>query len=92
MKEAYPKVQTLAVSVDVANEAGVDLAIAKTVETFGRIDVAVHAAGVGGGIGPTAELESKDLERILDINMKGVWFCERAVLRQMLTQELRDAT
>ena len=92
LKAAYPRVQTLAISVDVSKDTDVNLAVAKTVETFGRIDVAVHAAGVAGVNAATEETTTAQLDHVLNVNMKGVWYCERAVLKQMMKQELRNAT
>lgn len=91
LKTAFPRVQTLTLSVDVTKDKDVDLAIQKTVEAFGRIDVAVHAAGIATLPQSTAEVPNGDVDKVLDINLKGVWYCERAVLKQMLSQELRES-
>ena len=59
---------------------------------YGRIDVCFNAAGISGEVNPIVEMSSENLDRVLDLNLKGVWYCERAQIRQMLSQEMRDLT
>ena len=64
----------------------VEAAVADTVAAWGRIDCAVNAAGVEGA---TRELLDEDealYERTMDVNVRGVWLCMRAQIRQMLLQ------
>jgi NAD(P)-dependent dehydrogenase (short-subunit alcohol dehydrogenase family) len=83
-------VNVIRISIDVSKEEQVEQAVAATVEKFGRIDVCLNAAGISGKPGGVADLTVADLDKVLDVNLKGVWFCERAQIRQMLKQELRD--
>ncbi|KAF8847995.1 NAD(P)-binding protein [Acephala macrosclerotiorum] len=90
-----PLVKILQIATDCSSEPEVDAAVGKTVAEFGRLDVCVNAAGISsgsrtdGGKG-TAELESESMERVLGLNLMGVWLCERAQIRQFLRQEARD--
>lgn len=62
---------------------------------FGRLDVCFNAAGMGAGPeGPAAiaDTSSQNLDAVLGLNLRGVWLCERAEIRQMLKQEMRDVT
>ena len=83
-------VNAIPIAIDVGKEEQVEAAIASTVEKFGRIDVCLNAAGISGTFGGVVDLTIGDLDKVLDVNLKGVWFCERAQIRQMLKQELRD--
>lgn len=83
-------VDTIQIAIDVSKEEQVELAVAAAVEKFGRIDVCLNAAGISGKSGEVADLTVGDLNQVLDVNLKGVWFCERAEIRQMLKQEMRD--
>jgi NAD(P)-dependent dehydrogenase (short-subunit alcohol dehydrogenase family) len=71
--------------VDVRSEEAVAAAVAAAVSRFGRIDVLVNAAGVGGG-GNTHELPEAEWDRVVDINLKGSFLVAKHVLAQMLKQ------
>ena len=58
---------------DVANEADIEEAVAKTVETYGRLDGAFNNAGIGALGGPLAELENDVYEDVFRVNVRGVW-------------------
>ncbi|CAD6448326.1 e4e9f6e0-4703-4032-9674-aba4dc2ba673 [Sclerotinia trifoliorum] len=88
---SLPKKSTiLTLSYDVSVEDEVDRAMSETIQKFGRIDICFNAAGVLGKRTGTADAESVSLDNVLDVNLKGLWFCERAELRQFLKQEERD--
>ncbi|KAE8149901.1 hypothetical protein BDV25DRAFT_140350 [Aspergillus avenaceus] len=91
LKVQFPDVEVVIMQVDVTNEMIVDDAIGKTVAQFGRIDIAVHAAGISGIPMSTHEMSVSNYQKVIDINQTGVWLCQKAVIRQMLTQESRGA-
>jgi len=57
---------------------------------FGRIDVAVNAAGISGDIAKMGDQETENMHRVLGVNLKGVWFCEKAEIEVMMGQEKRE--
>jgi NAD(P)-dependent dehydrogenase (short-subunit alcohol dehydrogenase family) len=69
---------------DVADDAAVEGAIAKAVARYGRLDVAFNAAGVDGTQAPTAECTTENWDTIMSVNLRGLWFCLRHEIRQML--------
>ncbi|TVY80757.1 Levodione reductase [Lachnellula suecica] len=83
-------VEVLHIAIDVSKEELVEQAVAATVEKFGRLDFCFNAAGISGTNAGIADLTVEDLDKVLDINLKGVWLCERAQIRQMLKQEMRE--
>jgi NAD(P)-dependent dehydrogenase (short-subunit alcohol dehydrogenase family) len=87
-----PSATVLQIGADCSQEAEVEAAVSKTVETFGRLDVCFNAAGMSGDIKPMAEQSSSNLDNVLGLNLKGVWYCQRAQIKQMLKQEMRDVT
>ncbi|OBT53328.1 hypothetical protein VE04_05473 [Pseudogymnoascus sp. 24MN13] len=86
IKGAHPSIQILEHSLDVANEAKVQAAIAKTATEFGRIDVAVNIAGISHS-GLTHDCKTEEWRKVLGVNLDGLWFCQREEIRQMLAQE-----
>lgn len=74
------------VKADVANAAEVEAMVKKAVETYGRLDCAFNNAGIEGEIAPTAECTEANWERVIDIDLKGVWLCMKYEIQQMLRQ------
>ena len=75
------------VQADVSQAAAVEALIAAAVATYGRLDYAHNNAGVGqGGAALTAELGEATWDRVLGINLKGVWLCMKYEILQMLRQ------
>jgi NAD(P)-dependent dehydrogenase (short-subunit alcohol dehydrogenase family) len=62
------------------------------VDKFGRIDVAFLAAGISGSMEAFENSDVGALDRVLGVNLRGVWLCERAVVRVMVGQEERGLT
>jgi NAD(P)-dependent dehydrogenase (short-subunit alcohol dehydrogenase family) len=74
------------VTTDVAQAAQVEALVKQAVSTYGRLDCAFNNAGIEGVIQPTVEYGEADWDRVLAINLKGVWLCMKYEIQQMLTQ------
>ena len=74
-----------AVPCDVTDESQVQALYAASVAHFGRFDVAVHNAGLGGTV-PLVEMTDEQWSRVLDITLTGTFRCTRAALTHLLTQ------
>lgn len=86
LREIDSTIQILPLQANVASEKEVDDAIKQTVDKFGRIDVAVNVAGIGGANFRTSDCDLSEWRKVMDINIDGVWRCQRAELRAMLQQ------
>jgi NAD(P)-dependent dehydrogenase (short-subunit alcohol dehydrogenase family) len=84
--------QVLELGCDCSSEEAVESAIEATVKKFGRLDICFNAAGMSGTPGLIAETSTQTLDAVVGLNMRGVWLCERAQIRQMMKQEMRDVT
>ena len=71
---------------DVADAASVARAMTQAVALHGRLDVAFNAAGVDGVAAPTAEAGLDNWDRIMGVNLRGLWLCLRQEIAQMLHQ------
>ncbi|KOV86831.1 short-chain dehydrogenase [Nocardia sp. NRRL S-836] len=74
-----------AIPCDVTNEDQVQALVGQTVERFGRIDVMVNNAGLGGERS-VLDLTDDEWSRVLDVTLNGTFRCTRAALRQMVAQ------
>ncbi len=74
------------IKADVAQAAEVEALVAKTVEAYGRLDCAYNNAGIAGRTARVAEDTEENWERILSINLKGVWLCLKYEIAHMLKQ------
>jgi NAD(P)-dependent dehydrogenase (short-subunit alcohol dehydrogenase family) len=77
----------LFVKTNVTSASDVDAMIDKAVSHYGRIDCAVNGAAIEEEHLPLAEGDDAQFDRIMNVNVKGVWLCMKSQLRQMLKQE-----
>jgi NAD(P)-dependent dehydrogenase (short-subunit alcohol dehydrogenase family) len=75
--------EVLTRQVDVSNAAAVDAAHTHVIETFGGIDVGFNNAGIGAPFRAIEDTAEADWDKVIDVNLKGVWLCVRAQVRHM---------
>lgn len=76
-----------AIEVDVGNEGQVAEMVATIVRRHGRLDCAFNNAGVIEAFGSRlADATIEDWDRVMGVNLKGVWLCMKHEIRQMLLQ------
>jgi NAD(P)-dependent dehydrogenase (short-subunit alcohol dehydrogenase family) len=68
---------------DVTNAAKVEDYVAATVERFGRLDVLFNSAGIEGEVKPIADADETVFDRVLAVNLKGIWLNLKYALRAM---------
>jgi len=74
-----------AICVDVKDEAQVDQAMKQAYELHQRLDILINNAGIAIRK-PTIELDLTDWNRVLEVNLTGVFLCARSAARFMITQ------
>ncbi len=72
-------------TMDVCRSADTRRAVEAAVEHFGRLDILFANAGIAYS-GEIVETTDEDWDRVMDVNAKGVFFCAREAIRQMLAQ------
>ena len=86
LKGEKPADKAIAVRCDVSDDAQVAAIVDRTVAEFGRLDAAFNNAGVMARIAPTADSTREDWDRVIGVNLRGVWSCMKHELRQMERQ------
>jgi 3-oxoacyl-[acyl-carrier protein] reductase len=74
--------KTLGMKADVRHKDEVDEAVERTLKHFGKVDILVNNAGV---VNPALleDVEEKDWEEVIGVNLKGTFFCTQAVIQTM---------
>ncbi|KAL1858200.1 hypothetical protein VTK73DRAFT_7911 [Phialemonium thermophilum] len=86
LKEVSPAARFLPLVADLTDGDQVRKAFQTVVDQFGRVDYAVNNAGIGAPHALTADAADADFDRVLGVNVRGVWNCERLELEQMAKQ------
>jgi NAD(P)-dependent dehydrogenase (short-subunit alcohol dehydrogenase family) len=69
---------------DVSNPADVKALVERAVSEFGRLDLAFNNAGIDGEQAPLHEQDIDNVTMLFDVNIKGVFFCMKFEIEQML--------
>ncbi|MDA1100279.1 MAG: SDR family oxidoreductase [Proteobacteria bacterium] len=78
--------EALCVCTDVTRAADVEALVERTVAAYGRLDFAFNNAGIAGDIVPLIDYSEELWDRVIGVNLKGVWLCMKYEIRQMLSQ------
>jgi NAD(P)-dependent dehydrogenase (short-subunit alcohol dehydrogenase family) len=78
------KGQARFIKADVSQASQVEALIRQTVDAYGRLDIAVNNAGVGGEAAATGDYPLEEWRRVIDINLIGVFYCMRYQIPAML--------
>lgn len=73
----------LAILMDVANAASVAQAVDAVLSRCGHIDILVNNAGIGGRAAPLWDQSFEDFQRVIEVNLYGVFHCSKAVIPHM---------
>jgi 3-oxoacyl-[acyl-carrier protein] reductase len=77
--------QAITMQADVSNTEAVDAMIKKTIDVFGRIDILVNNAGITRD-NLLMRMKEEDWDAVMNINLKGIFVCTKAVSRIMMKQ------
>ncbi|MDZ4876811.1 MAG: 2,5-dichloro-2,5-cyclohexadiene-1,4-diol dehydrogenase [Chroococcidiopsis cubana SAG 39.79] len=79
-------VDCLFVQSDVSNEADIKALVQTTVEKFGKLDCAFNNAGIEARSKPLHEQSIEDFDKLMAVNVRGLFLCMKYEIQQMLTQ------
>jgi NAD(P)-dependent dehydrogenase (short-subunit alcohol dehydrogenase family) len=78
--------EAIFIKTDVSKAVEVEALVAKAVATYGRLDCAHNNAGIAGNAKTIVDDTEDSWDRILAINLKGVWLCMKYEIAHMLKQ------
>jgi NAD(P)-dependent dehydrogenase (short-subunit alcohol dehydrogenase family) len=73
------------IRADVSQEADIETMVRFAVDSLGGLDCAVNNAGISGKPGPLHDLDGSDFERVIGLNLVGVFLCLKHEIRAMLS-------
>jgi NAD(P)-dependent dehydrogenase (short-subunit alcohol dehydrogenase family) len=79
--------EAISVIADVSKSSEVQAMVNKAIEAYGRLDCAYNNAGVAAPPKVTPETSEEDWNRIISINLTGVWLCMKYEIPEMLKQK-----
>lgn len=77
--------QSTAIQCDVSNSDSVATMVKETIDTFGKLDILVNNAGITKD-NLLMRMKEEEWDDVININLKGVFLCTKAVTRQMMKQ------
>jgi len=78
--------KAIGLGCDVADLGQVEAMVKATVAAFGRLDAAFNNAGIQNQLAETADASSEDYDRVMSVNLRGVWACMKYQLQHMREQ------
>ena len=78
--------EAIFLNVNVADFDAVKSMVQNTVDHFGKLDIAINNAGIGGKPGRTVESSLENWDKVMAVNASGVFYCLKAEIEQMLKQ------
>jgi NAD(P)-dependent dehydrogenase (short-subunit alcohol dehydrogenase family) len=79
--------KAMAIVADCTDDRQVNAMVDETLRRWGKIDILVNSAGLRGPLVPVEEISEQEWDLVLDVNLKAVFLCCRAVLKQMIKQK-----
>lgn len=77
--------EAIVIQANVSNSEAVEAMVKETIEAFGKLDILVNNAGITKD-NLIMRMKESDWDDVMDINLKGVFLCTKAVTRQMMKQ------
>lgn len=78
--------EAIFIEADVSSAEACESIVQKTIEAFGRVDIAFNNAGISGESNPIGEMSIEGWNRIIAVNLSSVFFCMKYQLLQMVKQ------
>ncbi len=74
------------IKIDISDFESVEKAVTETIRQIGGIDILVNSAGITGPTVPLVEFPADAWKQVIDINLNGAFYCNKAVVPHMMVQ------
>jgi NAD(P)-dependent dehydrogenase (short-subunit alcohol dehydrogenase family) len=74
------------IKADVSKPEDCEQLVSKTIEAYGRLDIAFNNAGISGEANPIGDMSIEGWNRIIEVNLNSVFYCMKYELQQMVKQ------
>ncbi|HET6569719.1 MAG TPA: SDR family oxidoreductase [Rhodothermales bacterium] len=74
------------VQTDVSDAAACEALVQRTLDAYGRLDFACNNAGIGGEANPTGAYSIEDWQKVIGVNLSGIFYCMRYQIPAMLQE------
>ncbi len=78
--------ECMCLPTDVSDSTQVDKMVAETITAYGHIDILANCAGIGGDVLPLLEQSEEAFDKVISVNLKGIFLCSKAVAARMIRQ------
>jgi NAD(P)-dependent dehydrogenase (short-subunit alcohol dehydrogenase family) len=78
--------EAMGITVDVTQNDQVAAMVERVLQQWGRLDIAHNNAGIGSGQATVGDVDEAVFDRVIAVNLKGVWLCMKHALQPMLKQ------
>lgn len=85
-EEEFKNASVLALPADISNYEEMEVALKKVVETWGKVDILIHNAGIVNPLSPSDKMKKEDFDRVIDVNVKGAFYVLQIFGRKMIEQ------
>lgn len=89
LRRENPNVITIA--CDTSDEQQVRRCVEQVVEAFGGLDIAFNSAGIQASHERLADMTTEDFDRVINVNLRGTYFCDKYEIRAMLAAKQKDS-
>jgi NAD(P)-dependent dehydrogenase (short-subunit alcohol dehydrogenase family) len=79
--------EAMFVRTDVSNSTNWQQLLNQTLQEYGRVDILLNNAGIGGALAPATDYTEEDFDRVIAINLRGVWLGMKTAIPQMVKQK-----
>jgi NAD(P)-dependent dehydrogenase (short-subunit alcohol dehydrogenase family) len=86
LEQKHPTAQVHAIQVDVSSLNSVQAMVGEAVQVFGRLDYCANVAGILR-FGDSVSLPADTFEQVYQVNLRGIFYCVKEQVAQMITQE-----
>jgi len=85
-EEEFKTASVLAFPADISSYDEMEASLKKVIETWGKVDILIHNAGIVNPLSPSDKMKKEDFDRVIDVDVKGAFYVLQIFGRKMIEQ------